>query len=104
MSAKQKIVTPFTGLVKKTESQFSDPDMMKVEHGTPLPKYRTVVGKYDALFSQLKVGSCVVCEKNERHRVAGALRKFIKHKNLPNKVIAMNCEDGHARVWMVKRA
>lgn len=104
MSAKQKIVTPFTGLVKKTQSQFSDPEMMKVEHGTPLPKFRMVIGKYDALFSQLKAGSCILCEKDERDRVANAMRKFIKQKDMPNKVVAMNCEDGHSRVWMVKRA
>ena len=40
-----------------------DPDLLKIEHNTPIPKGRPAPGKYDELFASLKAGSCVACDQ-----------------------------------------
>jgi uncharacterized protein YlaI len=102
MSAQVKIVSPFAVLRKNKTTDFVDPSLMKIEHSTPLPSRRFIAGKYSSLFMQLKLGSCIVCERHEKDCVSNALRKWIKNKALEWKIVSFMCDDGHARVWVVK--
>lgn len=103
MTAAAKNVSPFTGLVRKKTMAHIDTSMLTVEHNTPLPEGRRVLGKYDALFDSMKFGSCVACEPKEMNCVANALRKFLERNKRAGKVVSVSrCEDGKARVWLVK--
>jgi hypothetical protein len=81
-----------------------DTSMITVEHNTPLPENRRVTGKYDALFSTLKAGSCVACERAESESVCNALRKWLQRNKITGMKIIKHsrCDDGKARVWLMK--
>ena len=103
MKAQAK-VSPFpTAIKKRTEPV--DASMLRIEHNQPLPTgVRLVKSKYDELFSQLKAGSCVVCESNEINRISNALRKYLSTRNKPLMVRAVTrCDDGHGRVWALAK-
>ena len=86
-----------------------DPSMLMVEHGVEPPVWRSnVESKYDAVFKQLKPGSCIKCEPSEVAKIAGALRKVITQKKFKNlsgcKVLSRErCDDGHGRVWAISK-
>lgn len=95
--------TPFAQLVRKKTLSHIDASMLSVEHGTPIPEGRRVYGKYDNLFESMKFGSCVACEPKEMNSVANALRKYLQRQKRQGKVVSVSrCEDGKARVWLVK--
>jgi len=97
-------VSPFPKAAKK-RSEPVDASMLRVEHNQPLPTgVRLVKSKYDELFSQLKAGSCVVCESEEINRISNALRKYLQTRNKPLMVRAVTrCDDGHGRVWALAK-
>lgn len=86
------------------QQRFVDPTMIKVEHNTPIPDDIRVVGKYDDLFSALKPGSCLACERAEVESISNALRKWMARNKITGmKVIKHSrCDDGKARLWLVK--
>lgn len=88
----------------KNQTNTIDPDFLKVEHSTKVEAKRMPVGKYDELFSQLKYGSCVVCESDEVDRIASALRKWL-NRHGKHGVAKRNtrCRDGKARIWMLDK-
>lgn len=99
--------TPFAQLAKASKKhkpmRAVDVDLLKVEHNTPLPAGRRVYGKYDALFAQLKFGSCIACEPSEKENIANGLRKYLERNKKPGKIVSVkNCDDGKSRVWLVK--
>ena len=101
----QRKVSPFPVAVRKTDAHV-DVSMLAVEHNTPVPisARSGVRSKYEELFAQLKPGSCIVCEADERGRIVAALGKHIERKGLPYCTKSLGrCTDGHARVWMVKK-
>ena len=104
MTAQRKPVSPFPPVAKKQAVMtYIDPDLLTVEHNTPLPAARRVVGKYDAVFSKLRFGSCVACEPDEMNKVANALRKWLEREEKPGKVVSVKRDkDGRARVWLIE--
>lgn len=107
MSAVLKPASPFPAPVRTVRHKpmhAVDVDMLKLEHNTPLPAGRRIVGKYDELFSRMKFGSCIACEQSEKENIANGLRKFLQRNKKPGKVVAVKrCEDGKARVWLVEK-
>ena len=88
----------------KNQTNAIDPDLIKVEHNKPVETKRISVGKYDKLFSQLKYGSCLVCEPQEVERIASALRKWLNSNEKPGKAHRnTKCKDGQARVWLLAK-
>lgn len=100
-------VSPFPKVPRqKSARQNIDVDLLSVEHSTPIPKGAQINGKYDHLFKQLKVGSCVVCEVQERENLRNALDKYIKRTGREDTLAARSvsrCEDGRSRIWLVAR-
>ena len=97
--------SPFpTAARKKVVVTHIEPDMLKVEHNTPIPGHRTHADyKYDPVFLQLRPGNSVKCEPREVGTLAQALRKGLENGRYPAiagcKVISRrNCPDGHGRV------
>lgn len=104
MSVAAKTVSTFAQLVRKKTTTHIDASMLSVEHGTPIPEGRRMVGKYDDLFASMKSGSCVACEPAEMNSVANALRKFLERTKRTGKVVSVkHCEDGKARVWLIQK-
>lgn len=71
----------------------------------PLPKRRIVAGlKYEALFSQLKVGQCIVCAPLESGKIGSALNAWLQKKGMNNVVkTCRNYEtDERGRVWLLE--
>ncbi len=105
---KSATVSPFPQAAKSVRRKTPiDPALMAIEHNTPPPDGRCVLGgKYHALFKQLKPGSCVRCEPSELAVVKERLRRALAE----NRYLALKgcraqgatCEDGHARVWALK--
>jgi hypothetical protein len=97
--------SPFPKVAKRPRRQkIVDTSMLRVEHNTPLPENIRINGKYDALFSNMKPGSCIACERSESECVCNALRKWIQRNKITGMKIIKhsNCEDGKARIWLVK--
>lgn len=71
----------------------------------PLPTRRVVAGlKYDALFSALQVGQCIVCAPLESGKIGSALNAWLHKKGLNNVVkTCRNYEtDEKGRVWLLE--
>lgn len=88
----------------KSPAKPTSTEHLVVEHNTPLPKARLVVGKYDHLFKAMKPGSAIRCEWAEYPHVAQALRQHLKAGKWPALAGCTvkgvrRCPDGHARVW-----
>lgn len=83
-----------------------DTSMIKVEHNTPIPDNVRINGKYDAMFSSLKPGSCIACERTEAESICNALRKWTQRNKITGMKIIKHsrCDDGKARIWLVKDA
>ncbi len=101
--------TPFAQLTKVATTRKHKPmhavdvDMLKLEHDTPLPDSRRILGKYDDLFSKMRFGSCIACEPKEKENIANGLRKYLQRMKKPGKIVSVkNCEDGKSRIWLVK--
>lgn len=97
--------SPFPQVARKkqTKAEYIDPSLLTVEHNTPMPEGRRVIGKYDAKFASLKYGSCIACEPREVNCVANALRKWLEREKAPGKVeSAREMRDGKGRVWLQK--
>lgn len=104
-------ITPFSAFSVKAHKTKTMPkpastEYLVVEHNTPIPKARLVVGKYDHLFKTMKPGSSIRCEWNEYPHVAQALRQHLKAGKWPalkgcSVKGVRRCPDGHARVWAV---
>lgn len=83
--------------------------MLAVEHGTPMPKFRSRNSdKYGPLFAKLKPGSCVRCEPTETAQLSQAMRKALNANRYPALIgckvsSRARCDDGHGRVWAVKQ-
>jgi len=83
--------------------------MLSVEHDVEPPAWRSnIESKYDAVFRQLKPGSCVKCEPSEVAKIAGSLRKGLSQKKFKAlagcKVLSRErCDDGHGRVWAIAK-
>lgn len=105
---KTQRVSPFPVVTRrKTERETVDASLLKIDTTTPPPGPGTRPGysKYDDLFPALKPGHSIVCEKCERELIRNALVKWLKRKNLSgfDVVSQSRCDDGHARVWLIKK-
>jgi hypothetical protein len=73
----------------------------------PIPDARSLpVSKYDALFRQLEVGQCVVCEPDSAPKVKAGLDKWLKNhgmKHLTSKAMSRYPTDGKGRVWLIEK-
>lgn len=102
--------SPFPVVPRMKTRHDIDPELLQIEHNTPLPSFRNRESdKYFPLFSKLKPGSCLVCLPAETPRVAQALRKVLEQGKYPAikgcKVLSRaHCEDGHGRVWAMPPA
>lgn len=109
MGAAIQTARKFPFPVAKRPAVEVDPSLLSVEHNVSPPAWKSKIeSKYDAIFKQLKPGSCVKCEPNEVAKISGALRKYIKTKGSKAiegcKVLSRErCEDGHGRVWAIKK-
>ena len=101
--------SPFPPAAKRktTRAIEIDPDLLKVETDTPVPRRSPNGNKYLTVFARMKPGHCIRCEPREVGPISNVLRKAIEMGRLTGlkgcKVITrMRCEDGHGRVWVVK--
>lgn len=70
----------------------------------PLPTHRTVKDqKYEAIFSQLKPGQCIVCESEAASKIGHALNTWLDKKGLRHAVKTTRHypADGKGRVWLL---
>lgn len=70
-----------------------------------LPERRSTPGlKYEALFSQLKVGQCIVCAPGDTSKISHALNTWLQLKGRNNAV--KSCKsyetDQQGRVWLME--
>lgn len=72
----------------------------------PLPSHRSMPDrKYDAIFSKLKPGKCIVCESGDAAKIGHALNGYLKRTGSTNKVkTAQKYTDGKGRVWLLEAA
>lgn len=81
-----------------------DPDLLKVEHDSPVHSARSGQSKYTPVFAKLKIGSAIVCEPKEAGRIAQTLRKWLEATGKPYKVKqSAHCPDGNGRVWLLAK-
>jgi len=81
-----------------------DPDLLKIEHDSPVHSARAGKSKYTPVFAKLKIGSAIVCEPKEAGRIAQTLRKWLEATGKPYKVKHVsNCPDGNGRVWLLAK-
>ena len=100
---------PFTGqpiaMPPKTDrKQANLVDVSKLQIANdPLPSHRSVPDhKYDAFFSQLTPGNCIVCEAGDAGKIGHALNGYLKRKGSKYKVkTAQKYTDGKGRVWLL---
>lgn len=107
MKTALKVASPFPVVRRKTEKQTVDASLLRIDTETPPPAPGSRPGhsKYDDLFPALKPGNSIVCEKNERELIRNALMKWLKRRGSTgfDVVSQSKCDDGHARVWLVKK-
>lgn len=68
-------------------------------------KVKQTGSMYDPIFSQLKVGQCVVCEPDECSAVANGMRSWFRRKrgiNILVKEVRKDPLDGKGRVWFYR--
>lgn len=66
-------------------------------------KVRQVGSKYDPTFERMTPGKSIKCSVDDVHRIANALRDFLRKKQLPPKVgLCFDYGDGFARVFWEK--
>lgn len=72
----------------------------------PLPTNRSMPDhKYDAFFSKLKPGKCIVCEAGDAGKIGHALNTYLKRIGSKHKVkTAQKYTDGKGRVWLLEGA
>ena len=99
---------PFTGKsvekAPKKPTVFIDVDALTIA-ADPLPTRRIVAGlKYDALFSQMQVGQCIVCKPSDAGKIGTALNAWLYKKGRNNAVkTCRNYEtDELGRVWLLE--
>lgn len=95
---------PFSGAYMPTKPlrRHADPETLKI-CDDPIPGYRAKPkGKYEEVFSQLKVGQCIKCQPEETGKIAHALRTYIAAREISAAVKSINnYGDGMGRVWLV---
>ena len=102
---------PFTGqpvapAAKPTKKQFAPVDLATLRIADDaLPERRSTPGlKYEALFSQLKVGQCIVCAPGDTSKISHALNTWLQVKGRNNAV--KSCKsyetDQQGRVWLME--
>lgn len=107
MKTALKVASPFPVVRRKSDRETVDASLLRIDTTTPPPKPGSRPGqsKYDTLFPALQPGQSIVCEKHERELIRTALVKWLERNNRKgfNVVSVSRCEDGHARVWLVKK-
>lgn len=90
---------PFTGNTLKGH----EPAAMYIDN-QPMPKGKVVTSKYEPLFMKLKVGQCIVVDKDKTDAVGQALRGYLKKYNLRGKVKCFSSGflDGKGRVYRME--
>ena len=86
--------------------KYVDPTKLVIAND-PLPSGRaSPEKKYDALFSKMKPGQCLVCESDEAGKIGHAMGVWLKNTGKPGSVrTTRNYEaDGKGRVWLVAAA
>jgi hypothetical protein len=103
---------PFTGQpvapaakAKKIKQSFAPVDLATLRIASdPLPERRATPGlKYEALFSQLQVGQCIVCAPDETSKLGHALNTWLQVKGRNNavKTCSRYETDQQGRVWLL---
>lgn len=107
MKTALKVASPFPVVRRKSDRETVDASLLKIDTTTPPPKPGSRPGhsKYDDLFPKLQPGNSIVCEKHERELIRMALMKWLERRGEKgfNVVSQSRCDDGHARVWLVKK-
>ena len=107
MKANLKVASPFPVVRRKADKETVDASLLRIDTSTPPPKHGSRPGysKYDDLFKVLQPGQSIVCEKNERELIRMALVKWLERKSIKNLTVISQskCDDGHARVWLIKK-
>ena len=92
---------PFTGQPLKPV-RYIDPSALKISADPVVDGRARIVSKFDALFSQLKPGQCLICEPEQAPKLNAALRKWLDNKGLTavkTKAMTRYPTDGKGRVW-----
>lgn len=71
----------------------------------PLPQGRlSGRNKYAEVFRKLKLGQCIVCDKDDADRIAAGLRKWMADEKIVGLVkLTRDYGDGKGRVWMLAK-
>jgi hypothetical protein len=87
-------VNPFTGSRVEVEA-------LKIATDPYVDHRSRPVGKYDAVFAQMKPGQCIVCTPEQAPNVKNALAKWLKANGKKGCARARSryVSDGQGRVW-----
>lgn len=83
-------------------TRHTDPSTIEI-CDDPIPGSRASCGnKYEAIFSNLKIGQALKCQPIEVNRMSNGLRKWIQDKGIQGAVRSMkDYGDGKGRVWLL---
>lgn len=98
---------PFAPKAPKAPMRFVDPDALSIAND-PLPSARAKPGhKYDAMFSKLKPGQCLVCEGPDAGKIGHALTTWLKRNGKDGVIRSTKNYEGAVpgsktgRVWLI---
>lgn len=90
--------------IKKHFSEFNPAEFLQIEHEKKVERRKRPPSKYDAVFSKLKMGSCLICEFDEVKKTEDALRKWLNRNDKPGRVYRnAKCKDGLSRIWWLEK-
>ena len=93
---------PFTG-VSENHVKIVDVATLKIVNDEFRTDKSRTAGKYDAVFSKMKLGQAVTCLPQDVPRVSQAMRKWSQAHKKTIQVRAIKVyDDGMGRVWMLK--
>lgn len=92
---------PFGGPLTKPQHVI-DPSELAIANDPP-PSKRYTQRKLDPIFAKLKPGQCLKCPSGVASNVGTQLRKFVKRRGLPGRVLVTSHyeADGMGRVWLL---
>ncbi len=89
---------------KKQVTQGCDPASLSISNDPFIGRVMKQGSKYDAIFSQLKIGQRLVCDSDGAARLSSQLRKWLEQRGHKNPVVRSVAvyHDGKGGVWWLE--
>ena len=96
------MTTPIKTKWVKPGKRFIDLDTIKITDDQYTGR-RYTHHRYDPIFSKMKYGQSLACNKQDASTICNAMRDYLKRKNKKGKVRSVeNFDKTTARVWMLE--